>query len=364
MKKILIIGPFPEPINGCSLANDVLLNNLIKQGFNVSTINTAVNLISSKQGTEFSIKKVFNFLKTYLLISKICYSNVVYTTPGQTFFGILKYAPFYICCILLKKPYIIHVHGNYLGKEYRRLLGFKKYLFGYFIRKSSAGIVLSESLRNNFDGLLENVKVHVIKNFVQKEFTSIEVAKKDDKLRILYLSNIMLEKGIFELLDSLKFLSERGTDFELVIAGKVEKGIEDFFKQTLSSFGDNVKYIGTVYGKEKKEVLVNANMFVLPTYYSMEGQPISILEALATGNIIISTKHGGIPDIISDNNGFLIEPKSVEQLTDILTKVSSNLPNYIDKFSFVNVEYVKRNFTEDNFTFNIIDVINEVSKFK
>lgn len=365
MKKVLIIGPFPNPINGCSLANQVLLTNLKSRKVSVDIINTASNYISSKQGTEFSFFKVLNFLKTYIHVPKIFASQVIYTTPGQTFFGILKYAPFYILCILLRKPYIIHVHGNYLGKEYSRLNGIKRRVFRYLLRKASAGIVLSESLRSNFDGLLMNDKIFVIKNFVQNDLFSIKpFTKQKDKLRLLYLSNVMVEKGIFELLKSLKLLKEKNIDFELVIAGRIEKEIEEKFKNIIDEFGDNVKYLGTVFGTKKKEILEKSNVFILPTYYSMEGQPISILEGLATGNIIVSTNHGGIPDIISNVNGFLVEPKSVIELADVLIKINDQLSFFIDIFSKQNIESAKENYTEDSFTVKILSVINGLSKIK
>ena len=44
----------------------------------------------------------------------------------------------------------------------------------------------------------------------------------------------------------------------------------------------------------------------------MEGQPISILEAMGFGNVIITTKHAGIPDICSDKNAVFVEKKDVQ----------------------------------------------------
>lgn len=361
-KKILIIGPFPVPINGCSLANLVLYNNILIKGIPVDFINTASSVISSHQGTEFSSMKVLKFISTYKDIFKVFKSRIVYTTPGQTFYGVLKYSPFYLLCLIIKIPYIIHVHGNYLGNEFNVLTGFKKKIFKYFLSNSSAGIVLSDSLRSNFDNILPKEKVFVVNNFAQNNlFEMKNLSKKYDKLRILYLSNLMEEKGILVFLDSLSVLKQRGIDFYAQIAGKIEDSIKHLVKDKLLSLSDNVKYFDVVEGSTKVDLLLSSNVFVLPTYYTMEGQPIAILEALATGNIVISTLHAGIPDIINNKNGFLIKPKSVDELVASLDEIKENLNEYIARFSVTNKNYAIKNFTEEIFTSKILSIINELS---
>ena len=57
---------------------------------------------------------------------------------------------------------------------------------------------------------------------------------------------------------------------------------------------EHTDYIGIVNGKAKKNLLEWGNVFVLPTFYKMEGQPISILEAMATKNLVVTTNHAGI----------------------------------------------------------------------
>ena len=61
----------------------------------------------------------------------------------------------------------------------------------------------------------------------------------------------------------------------------------------------------------------------------MEGQPISIFEAMATGNIILTTKHAGISDVFKDGiNGFYIEKKSPVLIYKILAEMSLNMSGY------------------------------------
>lgn len=356
-----LIGPLPDPINGCSLANKVFLKHANQADLNVIAINTSVNQINGNQG-EFSWKKVFQFISVYFQIFRILRMDVVYMTPGQTFFGVLKYSPFILLCIFLKKSYVIHVHGNYLGTQYNLLQGYKKKIFNFLLSKATFGIVLSKSLIDNFKGILPLEKIYVVENFVEDSLIENNPPKKEiRKLKILWLSNLMNEKGIFELLDALEQLKEVNIDFEAKIAGKIELGLEDTLAAKFEKLHPLVNYVGVVHGELKKNLLRDANVFVFPTYYSMEGQPISIIEAMATGNIVISTNHAGIPDIVCDLNGFLIPIKNVEILVQTLKNISTQLEIDILRFSAHNILYAQQNFSEKVFADKIIEVLKQAS---
>jgi glycosyltransferase involved in cell wall biosynthesis len=363
--KILLIGPFPKPINGCSLANGVLLEQLnLVDKVTVTSINTNSNNISSENVGQFSFSKVFAFLKSYKQVFRIKNSDVVYTTPGQTFYGIIKYIPFFFCCLLFKKPYVIHVHGNHLGNEYQSLGGLKKIVFSYYIKKAAAGIVLSNSLKKNFDGMLDSAKVFIVENFAQDDLTHKKnIIKSKDKLRLLYLSNLMEEKGVIDFLDSLILLKNEGILFSADIAGKIEDESEFIVKNKFDELMGFINYHGVVFGEAKVKLLKESNVFILPTYYRMEGQPISLIEAMATGNIIVTTSFSGIPDIISEENGFFVESKNPKSIFDVLVKINLHLDHYVNEFSEKNIHYVRSNFTEIKFAGKILSVINKAVCF-
>jgi glycosyltransferase involved in cell wall biosynthesis len=360
--RVLLIGPFPEPINGCSYANKVLLKNLQLKDVRTQILNTNTNVLSSFQGSKFSIKKFISFLHTYLNSGRIFFSDIVYITPGQTFYGILKYGPFILLCLMLRRPYIIHLHGNYLGQEFQNLQGVNKRIFKYLISRASAGIVLSKTLSKNFHGLLPLEKIFVVENFVEKNLYEVKCNKKFDKLRIIYLSNLMLEKGIIDLLDALIDLQSSNIDFEAIIAGGIESSLENDVFSRLEKLDNKVQYVGTITGNKKKNCLNDANVFILPTYYKMEGQPISLLEGMATGNIIITTNHAGIPDIVSNSNGFIVSPKTYSEISECLKIISMDLKFYLEKYSNYNIKYANEYFTEEIFSNKIISIFQNVAK--
>lgn len=361
MKKILIIGPIPQPITGVSLANKTVLDNLNKKDcFNVDSINTSYNKFDENLGV-FSLSKFIFFLKLNFFAYKIFKANIIYITPGQTFFGILKYTVFILLSKILNKELITHIHGNYVGTEYSLLKGFKKNVFKYLLSKTSKGIVLSETLTGNMSPFIEENKISVLYNFVEDYlFTEEKIIEKKLKItkpRIIFLSNLMKEKGIFELLEALKILEEKGIDYEAKIAGNIDpmhkKRTENYFK-TLK----NTQYIGVVHGEEKKALLLWGNIFTLATYYSMEGQPISILEAMATGNLVLTTNHAGIPDVFKDTvNGFYVEKNNAESIVEKIKYTIENSETS-NKIKMHNYNSAKKKYRVENFINNIIKIFD------
>ena len=81
-----------------------------------------------------------------------------------------------------------------------------------------------------------------------------------------------------------------------------------------------ISYEGWISGEHKIRLLNQANAYILPSYN--EGLPISILEAMSYQLPIISTKVGGIPEIVKDGvNGYLIEPGNKQQLKSAIDKL-------------------------------------------
>jgi glycosyltransferase involved in cell wall biosynthesis len=363
LRKILLIGPFPEPISGVSLSNKVvqqILENDIEN--KVSIINTSYPFFKDSIGS-FSLKKAFFFLKVNCKAFKIFQNDIIYTTPGQTFFGILKYAPFILISSFLNKELIIHVHGNYLGTQYKELKGFKKKIEHFLISKYTKGIVLSPSLKSNLIPFLEESKIVVLYNFAEKYLYEHSINKNFNKLKIIYLSNLMEEKGILYLLEALKDLENQNIDYEAKIAGNIDDMLKDKIFEVINSL-KNTSYEGVLQGIEKKQLLDWSTIFVLPTFYKMEGQPISILEALASQNLIIATNHAGIPDIIQPKiNGFFVEERSSKSILDCLIYLNNN-KDELKNIAINNKSYFMKNFTFERFSTEILNIFYANSRVR
>lgn len=358
MKNILIIGPFPMPVSGVSLANEVISKGLKSKNWSVRTINMEYSSKISQSHGKINFNK-FIVIKSYLEVFKIIKSDIVYMTTGQTFFGLLKYYPFIIISKIFKKKTIIHLHGNHLKNEYLSLSGLKKTIFSHIVKCFDYGIVLSESLKENFTSFYHEDKIFTLNNFYQDYLKNEQVdllkIKNFEELNILFLSNLMEEKGINILLEAIKIIKEKGVAIKVKIAGNkiADNNVDAYFNKF-----DFIEYVGVVNGKEKTDLFYWSTVFCLPTFYKMEGQPISIIEAMATGNLILTTKHAGILDICTDENAIFVEKKSVDSLVEKLLFLNDNKPLIKEK-ALLNYDYASVKFSEANFIENADKILKK-----
>lgn len=353
---LLIIGPFPNPVTGESLANQVIDSNIPNNSkYRSITINTAYDTFSGLAG-KFSIRKVFYYSRLYWFLNKVFLADKVYITIGQSFFGIIKYYPFILLSHLLKKEIIIHVHGNGIRILYDNSGKWKKKIINLVIGKAKKGIVLSYLLKRNLTPFILEENIFTVNNFVEDYLLDGPQIKSFNSIKIVYLSNLMRAKGVLELLEALVKLKKSGVKFEARFAGNIDSDIKDSVYKNFELLSDSIQYLGVVSGEDKKEILDWGNTFILPSY--TEGQPISILEAMSRGNVIISTNVGGIRDVVKEKiNGFFIDGTS-DSISEKITSIFKN-QELLGEISSNNIKEAKIKYKIETFLSNLIRVFDK-----
>ena len=359
--KTLLIGPLPPPITGNSIINYKIINDFQKyhQDINMDFINVGVPSFDNYFG-KFNIKKLLIYLSQYKSIYKVFSADIIYISVGHTFFGILKYLPFFLLSKILRKQLIAHVHTDYLWLLYENASSFKRYILKKTMGLLDKGIVLSPILRRNLQPFMEDKKIYILSNFISESLIKHNIddtilEKKEQRLRILFLSNLIKEKGIMDFLEAMLILEKKNIDFEIHIAGDIpvfmKEEVEIYFKKMKKI----LHYHGIVQGNQKKDLFLSSNIFVFPTH--QEAQGVVLLEAMATANIILSTNVGGISDIfVTNKNGFTIETNNPEQIADNILKIQNDNTSYEDMLK-ENYHEVKQKYTEKTFFDNLYKII-------
>ena len=354
-KSILIIGPFPEPIHGMSLANEKLFTNLQNDKVAVSRFDTKLSKVIKKKSTQGKmsftsfIASIIQAIKLLLLIllKRPC---VLYITPPQSSLGFLRFLPVYILGKVISKKVLVHIHGSKLASNINSSSFIIRKLFKLAVCFIDKFIFLGDSISRKHQQVIGMDKHSIVANGVEIPDMKYLAEKfaAEGETNILFLSNLMKDKGIIDFLDSLK--DERMNSFIFHIAGAIEPDLEGEIDIRLKKLGSHVIYYGLVSGKEKHDLLLNADIFVLPTYD--EGQPLSILEAYSYGCAVVTTCVGGIPDIFTDRvNGVYCEVASPES---IVNSILSLKDFHIRKEIAVNnYQLCTKNYSDDSFISNL-----------
>jgi glycosyltransferase involved in cell wall biosynthesis len=121
---------------------------------------------------------------------------------------------------------------------------------------------------------------------------------KKNKLAIGFLSNLSLEKGIDTVLDAFARVRASGVDACLFLAGPVaDEAVEELVSASQRRFGDDVVRLGPVSGQVKEQFFKRLDVFLFPSRYKVEAQPMVVLEALSYGIPAIVTPQGYTAEI-------------------------------------------------------------------
>jgi glycosyltransferase involved in cell wall biosynthesis len=352
-KKIYIIGQFPPPVHGLSIALQTLVeSSRIKKSY-------CLDYIDIKNNKKF-VKHIY----------KIFYQNsdLYYFTISQSLLGNLRDMIILSVLLCKRKRVIIHYHGGFFRNLYIKMNYLQKNLNKLFLSKVDSMIVLSEGLKKLFIDIIPKNKIDVCENYIsdsnlieESEFSlKNSMVKNKKKIDVLYLSNFIKSKGYMDVMECSKILQKEPITFHFAGSFFTDNDKEEFLKFIKENkLHDNVIYHGPVYGENKKNLLRNSNILVLPTYYPNEGQPISIIEAMGNGLTIITTDHAGIPDIVSERNGYIINPKSPKEISRSLLHLINDRERLVE-FANTNRETVLGKYREEHYIERLINIFDEV----
>ncbi len=326
LSTILFIFPLPPPATGQSIACKRLFSAL-KMKFEFHVVNLSKETF--QQGVS-SFSRIFEVLNILMRIGRKQYAaDVIYLTISESIAGNFKDILIYTVCWRRLHRMVIHLHG---GAGMRSIMSSKHVILRtiniFFLKRLGAVVVLGDRLKTIYDGVVPLSRLHTVPNFAEDEFfvspSDIDTKfAKIEILRILFLSNLLPGKGHQELLVALGQLpSEIRARLHVDFAGGFESSADEerFRKHVQATKNIQIMVHGTVQGELKRDLLLGAHLFCLPTYYPYEGQPISILEAYASGCSVMTTDHSGIFDTFTPGvNGIEVKPRSPESIAQALT---------------------------------------------
>ena len=346
--QILCLCSLGPPPTGQSNVSNEVVRYLREQGHAVTVID--------KKILGFGWPKVWHYgvsllqVLWHLLLRPR--PHLGYLTCSRSAGGFLRDAVFIVLCRLRGVPVINHVHGSDLPLllRKRRLGGIVRGLLNML----AANIMLSQAMAAEVQQAgLRNVVV--IRNFAPPRFFALTRQPREPgrPLRILYLSNVMQAKGVFDLIEACRLLERQLPDFELHVAGYILEGTRTLQEQTqraLEALAEQhrfVKWHGPLYGDDKIRAYADAEIFCLPSH--AEAAPLAVLDAMAAGVACVVTNVGGVPEIVVDGAGaYVVPPHEPNTLADRLLELARS-PGLRAEFGARAREHAQAHFTLERF---------------
>lgn len=256
-------------------------------------------------------------------------------------------------------PVVMHVHGADFDTFYNRSNALQKAYIRQIFGWCSKVLVLSDFWKTYFQHHIIQGKVEVLHNGVYPAAFAACYTMPANLNRFLFLGRLGQRKGVYDLLEAAEQLvKQQGyTNLEFYLAGDGElEEVQQLIEQ--KGLHDHVRVLGWMGDEEKRYWLQRADTMVLPSYN--EGLPMSILEAMAAGKIIVSSRVGGIPDLVAEGvNGFLITPGDVHSLTQHLAYVATH-PQEMTEMARRNQQKIEAEFNLETLNGWLMDMYRSI----
>lgn len=337
MDPVYVVGNFPPPVTGQALATQRLAR-LLEQRFAVTPVDTSSGAAHVQAEVRFDARKVRHYaglrrrLRDALAEAPeapVLWANIspaplghlrdVLTVlptfqPGQRVYGVVHWGDF------------DRVFRHVLTAPTARRL----------VRRLSGLVFLNAQLAERCAPWVPAAKRFVVPNTLddavrcdEAEIAAKQAARQERAaLRLLFLSNMIPEKGYLDVLHAARLLHTRGLAFRAdFVGGWLSEADQAAFEQFVEVEGlrEVVCHHGAIRDRAAiKKLHLEADVFLLPTYYPTEAQPVSIIEALNAGTPVVTTRHAGIPEMVRDGEeAIFVPPRAPEALADALARLAA-----------------------------------------
>ena len=326
--KILGVGHLPPPVHGASLMTEIIKGEFESYFGQVNWVNLS-NSRELKSIGRISLRKISSIFQIYLttllqLVSSkfdICY---ITTTSGGI--GFLKDIPIILLSKIRAKRTILHFHNKGFIR-YR-----KESFLGYIFRKVLNGCelwLLSERLIKDVNHLVDPSRIRILPNTILEQAQNdTQSLTEDNYVELLFISNLIKAKGILLLVEAINNIRSITQNlFRLKIVGADVDVSKRELTEKIKALGleDIVEVIGPVYDHKKYNYLRESDILLLPSYYSKECLPLTLIEGAYFSSALIATKNGAIADIVRDGiNGYTVETNDLRSLEQALVTLINN----------------------------------------
>lgn len=361
-KRILFILHLPPPVHGAAVVGDLIRHSgMITDVFDCRFINLATANGLGDIG-KFKFTKIRHFATLLREINKTIRSfnpDLIYITPNSA--GNAFYKDWLTVKFLKRKskPIVAHFHNKGVAKNASNVI--KSALYKDFFSDIDI-ILLSKRLQSDIQRFASSDQIHICPNGMPDLISAASPRPVSGTPHILFLSNLLVDKGILTLLDALKILNQNGYEFVCDIAGAETAEIDKTrLEQEIENRSLTAKTIfhGAVYSYDKVGLFNNSDIFVFPS--QNEAFPLVCIEAMQYSIPIITTDEGGIPDMVIDGyNGYICTDHRPESLAQNIAKLISDR-DLRQRMGQNCRKHYEQHFTLNSFEKNLCDILDKIS---
>ena len=349
-KNILIIGPGIKHSKGgmATVVEGIITDSKLNSNYNI-TVHESYSDGNVLYRLIFSI---ISYIKFIFIYNKYDLFYIHMASYGSTF-----RKGYYIRFLNKRnKKIIVHIHGAEYLIFYNNLSEQKKKKVQEIWLKSQCVIALSKKWKSEFEHLFNHKNIIAINNGIDTEqYENGKCIIEDARKKFLFLGRLGKRKGAYDIILAVERLTQVYPDILVYMAGDGEiTQVKNLINK--KNLNKNIEIMGWINFEEKIKLLKKVCTVLLPSYN--EGLPMTILEGMAAGKVIISTNVGGIPELVENNiNGLIINPGDIDALYESMRRIIED-KNFVQMCSINNLNKIEFKFSRKKMHTEICNVFN------
>jgi glycosyltransferase involved in cell wall biosynthesis len=321
--KALMVGASPPPYHGSIMMFAALMKSSLRERFRLVQLDISDHRDLDNIG-RFDIENVRLGLRHAWECGRLLQREqpeLVYIPVAMTPLGYMRDAFFLLLARAVptqrRRPrrLVVHAHGGHFGDFYRAAPAPMRAFIRRTLRGVDAAVVHTDCLRPQFAGLVPEERIWCVPNGIEgiPERLLTDAALPGQRPpTVLYLGNLVETKGFLDVMAAAPLVARAVPGVRFIVAGayfhpsdreQAERLMQDPEIRAV------VQLPGVVKGDARFELMRDADLFLFPTYYPIEGQPTVLLEAMSAGLPVVTTDQGAIRDTIVDGETGYLVPK-------------------------------------------------------
>ena len=359
---ILLVGQTPPPYHGQAVVTAMLFDHDWGD-LRIDRLRMAYSGSIDAVG-KANLGKIFHLLYLIFKTWKLAWMRrpeVLYYLPASSNWIPVLRDIVYLSCVRWCFPKIVfHYHAGGLP-EYLETAGW----LGCLARKAYSNADVSVELcRTDCSPgeLFDARKTVYVPNGLDVEIVE---RKREGVMRGLFLGALNEGKGVSNLIETAMLLKKEKCDFEFQLVGAwasevYREEVETKIKQ--EGLEHLISLPGILKGGDKWQVYADADFFIFPSHYQSENFPLVIIEAMAYGLPVISTRWRGIPQLVGESGAaILCDVDSPDQYVEAVMSIYHD-EALSEAMGGAAQDHYQKNYTRGQFVLAMEGVFNDVLK--
>lgn len=244
-------------------------------------------------------------------------------------------------------PYIVTEHygiyNPYLDDHFKTRNFLYRYTTKLVLKYADRLTTVSHSLGDDINQWVLKKKFDVVPNVVDTGLFHFEVKTPHPTFQFLHISNMIPLKNVAGIIEATEQLWKQRQDFKLLFVGKIVQEFYDLAKE--KKLLDHVIFFeGEIPYREVSQRMKESDALII--FSDTESQSCVVLESLCCGRPAIVTNIGGVKELIDEHNGYKVNVRDVDDLTQKMNLMMNDYTHFnlkqiaehaLQKYSYTQV---------------------------